>query len=190
MTSYSQNQEDLWIALNLPLPEKGFYVDIGCGHPFTTSNTAFLRDRKWEGLAIDGSPLWADEWKDIPAFRCVIISDKSGEVLFKIDDDNPYWSRIADKGSRRHALTIEEVLEIEDVGKIDFLSVDTEGTELEVLKSFNFEYHDPPIIIVEYNAAHLPIIEHPFDSPIPWFMRGKGYLLKKVFPPVNMIFSK
>ena len=54
-TYYGQNREDEWIDKNLPLPEKGFYVDIGCEHPFNHSNTAFLRDRGWKGLAIDGN---------------------------------------------------------------------------------------------------------------------------------------
>jgi hypothetical protein len=185
---YAQNREDKWIAENLPLPDKGFYVDIGCGHPFTTSNTAFLRDRKWDGLAIDGSPIWADEWRDIPAFHCAIIANKP-QVGFRIDPDNAYWSRIDENATRREADDIESFLFRFGVGKIDFLSVDTEGTELDVLWSFNFKKHSPPIVIVEYNAAHLPIVE-PNNSPIPAFMRSKGYTMEHVFPPVNMIFAK
>jgi FkbM family methyltransferase len=186
---YAQNREDKWIAENLPLPDKGFYVDIGCGHPFTTSNTAFLRDRKWDGLAIDGSPIWADEWKDIPAFRCSVISSKEGPAAFRIDPDNAYWSRIDDNGSKRYARTIESVLPEESIDDIDFLSIDTEGTELEVIQSFDFYRHGPSIVVVEYNAAHLPIVE-PNESPIPAFMRSKGYTMEHVFPPVNMIFAK
>ena len=185
---YAQNREDKWIAENLPLPNKGFYVDIGCGHPFTTSNTAFLRDRKWEGLAIDGSPIWADEWKDIPAFHCAIISTHP-EVFFKIDPDNAYWSRINANGVRHKAECIEQLLSRFNIVKIDFLSVDTEGTEFELLSSFDFDKHNPSVVVAEYNAAHLPILE-PEQSPIPALMKERGYSLQMMFPPVNMIFAR
>jgi len=185
---YGQNREDKWIAENLPLPDKGFYVDIGCGHPFTTSNTAFLRDRKWDGLAIDANPAWANEWKDIPAFQCAIIANDP-EVRFKINHDNAYWSREDENGPWCKAENVEEFLDRHQVTKIDFLSVDTEGTEFDVLWHFNFQKHSPSIVVAEYNAAHIPIVE-PEDSRIPDLMRANGYKLNKVFPPVNMIFSK
>lgn len=185
---YAQNREDQWIAENLPLPEKGFYVDIGAGHPFTTSNTAFLRDRKWEGLAIDGNLAWAPEWDGIPAFHSAVISSQPS-VSFYESQDNPYWSRICENGQWREAETIEQLLERFGIFKFDFLSVDTEGTEFEILQMFDFEKHDPQIVVAEYNAAHLPIVE-PEDSPIPPFMRKQGYRLRHAFHPVNMIFTR
>ena len=187
MISYSQNGEDKWIVENLPLPDSGFYVDIGCAHPFECSNTAFLRDRKWEGLAVDGNLGWSKEWDNIPAFHHAVISTKP-EVYF-LDAEVPCYSRIDHSGRLKEAESIERLLERFEVGKFDFLSLDTEGTELEILQSFDFEKHDPAIMVVEYNAAHLPIRE-PHQSPIPAFMQGKGYRLASVFPPVNMVFFK
>ncbi len=183
---YSQNGEDEWIDQHLSLPIKGFYLDIGCGHPTQTSNTAFLRDRKWEGLAIDGSGQWAADWLDIPDFMCAVIATKSGIVRFK---DDKWWGRINPEGGERIATTIEGLLNRQKVRKIDFLSVDLEGSELDILKTFDFEKHDPPIVIAEYNAAHLPHVEAT-DSLIPAFMQSKGYSLKRVFEPANMIFTK
>jgi hypothetical protein len=184
---YGQNREDEWICANVELPTHGFYVDVGCGHPFTTSNTAFLRDRKWNGLAIDGHRGWESEWADIPAFTVAVIASQP-EVLFYEDSGNPYWSRLG-KGSKRAAETIEELLERFKVKEFDFLSVDTEGSEHEVIQSFDFKLHNPKVVIVEYNAAHIPIVG-PDQSPIPAFMEIKGYTLRKVFPPVNMIFTR
>lgn len=185
---YGQNREDEWIDKNLPLPEKGFYVDIGCEHPSNHSNTAFLRDRGWKGLAVDGNRRTAGLWKNIPAFRCAVISSHA-IVNFHEDSKTPGWSRISNDGEMRGAITIEELLEFEQVYKIDFLSVDVEGSEMEVLQSFDFEKHDPSILIVEYNAAHLPTVQW-FDSPIPPFMRSKGYELKQTFGIANMVFAK
>ena len=188
MRYYGQNREDEWIDKNLPLPDKGFYVDIGCEHPFNHSNTAFLRDRGWKGLAIDGNRETAKLWINIPDFRCAVISSHA-IVNFREDSKTPGWSRISQMGEMRGAITIEELLEFEHVYKIDFLSVDVEGSEMKVLQSFNFEKHDPSIVIVEYNAAHLPIVEA-LVSPIPPFMMSKGYELRNVFGYVNMVFAK
>ncbi len=186
MNFYSQQGEDKWISENIELPTYGFYVDIGAGHPFTTSNTAFLRDRKWEGLAIDGNRAWADDWKDIPAFCCAVISGEP-EVSFS---ENGWWSRIdGPEAKLRSSITIEELLLERNIGKIDFLSVDTEGSELDVLKMFDFRLHDPAIVVAEYNAQHLPIVG-PDQSPIPSFMESLGYSLRHVCEPVNMIFTR
>lgn len=192
MISYAQNGEDVWIVEHLPLPDKGFYVDIGAGHPFTTSNTAFLRDRKWEGLAFDGDLSWAHEWDGIPAFQHAVVTATPGMIEFYEFPGCGYYSRIGPDiiGAKlRECETIEQLLERFEVGKFDFLSIDTEGTELEILQSFDFEKHSPEIVIAEYNAAHLPMIAHD-QSPIPGFMRSKGYWLASVFPPVNMVFIK
>ena len=188
MRYYGQNREDEWIDKNLPLPDKGFYVDIGCEHPFNHSNTAFLRDRGWKGLAIDGNRETAKLWINIPDFRCAVISSHA-IVNFREDSKTPGWSRISQMGEMRGAITIEELLEFEHIIKIDFLSVDVEGLEMEVLQSFDFEKHDPSIVIVEYNAAHLPVVKAN-DSPILDLMEDKGYMLKKIFVPVNMVFAK
>ena len=188
MISYAQNGEDKWIVENLPLPDKGFYVDIGCGHPFIGSNTAFLRDRKWEGLAVDANRGWAQEWQDIPAYHYAVISNEP-EVLFLEHPSVPEYSRVDQRGKLCKAETIEQLLARFEIGKFDFLSVDTEGSELEIVQSFNFNKHRPEIVIVEYNAAHLPLVDHK-NSVIPYVMQDKGYRLASVFPPVNMIFVR
>ena len=62
MNFYSEYGEDRWIAENLKLPDRGFYVDVGCAVPGSGSNTAFLRDRGWGGLVIDANPAYAALW--------------------------------------------------------------------------------------------------------------------------------
>lgn len=191
MNWYSQNHEDKWIAENLGhlLPEKGFYVDIGCAHPFETSNTAFLRDRKWEGLAIDGNLGWSHMWEDIPAFHSAVITTKPKEDTYFLNAEVGWHSRIDPEGKWTEAETIEQLLERFGVGKIDFLSIDTEGTEFDILQSFDFDKHNPQIVIAEYNAQHKPIVA-PEDSPILPLMIHEGYRLMHTFSPINMIFAK
>ena len=52
-STYSQNQEDLFISSYFKDKNKGFYLDIGCYHPIMYSNTALLHNRGWEGINID-----------------------------------------------------------------------------------------------------------------------------------------
>lgn len=186
MTGYSQQGEDEWIATNLSLPENGFYVDIGCAHPVQTSNTGFLRDKGWRGLAIDGNPAWENDWKGIPGFVCAVISNDRW-VPFS---ESSWWSRICGpEAKERLAVTIEELLTYFEVGKIDFLSVDVEGSEFDILTSFDFDLHSPTVVVAEYNSTHIPTIS-PDQSLLPALMKSHGYSLRHVCEPVNMIFTR
>lgn len=181
---YSQQREDEWIAANLPLPRKGFYVDIGCAHPFTTSNTAFLRDRKWHGLAVDGNRIWEKDWEGIPAFRCAVIANEP-EVSFLENHESPWLSRIgASGGSQRCTISIEDLLSMEQVEKIDFLSIDVEGNEFDILSHLDFARHQPTIIIAEYNTADLGN-----DLRLKPLLVSLGYSLK-FENQINMIFKR
>jgi hypothetical protein len=53
--------------------------------------------------------------------------------------------------------TLGEVLKEAEIGKIDLLSIDTEGTEIDVWRSFDSEVHQPEIVIIEFNTLGLPL---------------------------------
>jgi len=148
---YSQNGEDEWIANNLSLPDKGFYLDVGCGHPFNQSNTAFLRERGWKGLAVDANPQLINEWNGELREHFIqgAVSDKREIVWFDIHAV-PEYSRINDNGQiKLMSMTLDEL-----VGKslIDFFSLDVEGHEYEVILGIE-PWKLPPIIVSEYNTA-------------------------------------
>lgn len=185
MKSYSQAGEDAWIVENLPLPETGTYVDIGCGHPFEFgSNTAFLRDRGWHGVNVDGDPRYIKDWKDIKdPFVCAVISPYP-TVTFYFHPNEPYLSRVSKHGKEKAAMRLETLLYANDIQKIDFLSIDVEGHEYDLLKSLDFGKHDPTIIIVEYNTRDIGE-----DDRIKPFLESKGYTMRYKTTP-NMIFTK
>lgn len=168
MSRGSEFGEDVWILEHLKdlLPEKGVYVDIGCGLPDFMSNTAFLRDRGWTGLAIDANPAYGEHWKH-PGnpFICAVLSDKP-VVKFEFRE-NTATSRICDTGQEVETVPLDQILEMEHIKKIDFLSIDIEGAEFDVMKEFDFAWWEPTIIVAEYNTAGLG-----FD------LRMLNYLLK------------
>jgi hypothetical protein len=146
---YSQFAEDEWICQHLSLPTKGVYVDVGAGHPRTISNTAFLRDRGWTGLAVDACADYIPAWEGF-TFEVAIVSDKP-MVGFYLDPTREL-SRITTGEPTFPAVTLESLLSKHGIGVIDFLSLDVEAHEYDALMSMNFQAHRPKIVISEYST--------------------------------------
>jgi len=151
----SEDKCDAWIAENLAgaLPVKGFYVDIGCANPDRNSNTLFLRERGWLGLAIDAHPGYAGFWKN--NFVQAVISPHP--VVPFTFDEVPTMSRIgqSDKCTLVATTRLETILRALGVKSIDLLSVDAEGHEYDIFQTFDIEEFKPRIIVAEYNTLGL-----------------------------------
>lgn len=157
MNFYSEFGEDRWIAENLPLPAAGYYVDVGCAHPTNGSNTAFLRDRGWRGLAIDANPEFAAHWAPWPDTFVQGIVSSDPFVTFEFNEARCYESRVAPGPVRYGTVSLERLCFGHP--RIDLLTLDVEGHEFSALRSLN-EFIEiplgyPPIIISEYNTAGL-----------------------------------
>lgn len=161
MKFYSQFGEDEWIANNLQLPVDGFYLDVGCGHPERESNTAFLRDLGWSGIAVDGNKAWQGDWDAAVAaaagcgkteFAVRVIGRKTERVRFDIRTV-PEHSRIdhgAEGCNKVHlAYSLDDFLWTRWVPKMDFLSLDLEGGEFDALMGLRWR---PQIIVSEFNT--------------------------------------
>ena len=148
---------------------KGNYVDLGCFHPTRSSNTFEFYKRGWKGLNIDLNPLTIDLFnyarpKDTNI--CTAISNKKsnkklyflGELDSKntLDLNHKNWLskhfRIEKKDFRIKNIktnTLEQILNKNRFFKIDFLNIDIEGHEFDVLKLFNFKKFDIKVICIE-----------------------------------------
>ena len=163
--SYAMDGEDLAIDQYIKIKDKGFYVDIGAHHPIQRNNTQLLFNRNWEGINIDVNQFSIDLFnflrpKDLNLLTA--ISDQEGEVTFyyqkQFSQLNTTDKKIANehfKGNFKERLvkcqTIHNILthsKYKEV-KIDFLNIDVEGTELNVLKSLNFKRYKPQLICIE-----------------------------------------
>jgi FkbM family methyltransferase len=171
--SYSQEAEDLLLAGFLHRVGKesdyeGFYVDVGAHHPFRFSNTAIFYDMGWRGINIEPDSYLiknfykyrprdinlnfgvANEEKDLNffIFNDPALNTFSEELAKKIDGHEIY--KIKEKKIVQvHKLKnlLEKYLPREQ--KIDFMSIDVEGLDLEVLKSNDWEKFSPHFILVE-----------------------------------------
>ena len=155
--SYSDSGEDLYILSNLG--KKGFYVDVGCHHPTRLNNCHLLYLNGWSGINIDPSEISIklfDFARKKDTNICSAVSLKKGLVDFYYNKPlSLYNSLIENKDLKNKKLINSDTLSsILDKTKfknrhIDFLSVDAEGKDFEVIQSLDFHRYSPKFICIE-----------------------------------------
>lgn len=158
MNFFSEYGEDSWIHEHVRLPhaEEGFWVDVGAAHPAHTSNTAWLRELGWRGLAIDGNPDFAQFWAGVCPFQLAIIASESLVGFLPNGlSSRIVWTpnELAPAPTLRKAMRLDAVLAGRGVKRIDYLSVDAEGAEWDVFQTFDVLAYRPRVIVSEYNTG-------------------------------------
>ncbi len=147
----------------------GFYLDVGCSHYRINSTTFYLEEHQgWSGIGVDPLKLLRPGWaKHRPRskFFPYAVTDKSGESLTlflagglsatELDTKNlGYWKELMGfetKETEVPTITIDDLLALESVKKIDFLSMDINGAEPIALAGFDIERFAPDLVHVEAN---------------------------------------
>ena len=167
--SYSQDGEDMVLNAFYETHKnyKGFYVDVGAHHPFRFSNTAFFYKKGWRGINIEATPTLMKAFRvfrkrDINLNIAVGLSEKplkfftfNEPALNGFDEE---LSQQRNQGRYQIVDTIEIapkklscILDqhLPKGQKIDFMSIDVEGVDLDVLKSNDWEKYAPNYLLVE-----------------------------------------
>ena len=201
--AYSYGGIDNLINYIFKEKKNGFYVDIGCGHPIKNNNTYLLHKKGWHGINVDLSS------KSIELFNYarkdeynvnMAVSDKKGLAdLFYYHNMSPI-NTIDKEASDYQKAKVSKVIKIStdtlnslienspfNNQQIDFMSVDVEGSELNVLKNFNFLNYSPKILVVEYldlTLSKLEIknlnIENILKSEIYKLITSNNYTLERL----------
>ena len=145
----------------------GVFVDVGCNHPEVLNNTFYLEKYAgWNGLSIDALPHFAAEWARTrnSAFCACAVGSEDGLKHFVEIRNFDGWgnmlssfqdtARLEDlaMGHRSYDVNVKKTSTLLDeyaVGKIDFMSLDVEGAEIDVLAGLNIDRHRPKILLVE-----------------------------------------
>ncbi len=191
--SYSAFGEDRLILKLVGARTDGFYVDIGCHHPIDYSNTYALYRRGWRGLAVDADPeaiaAFAHHRPEDKAIHCALGSRPGAVTLHLFNDrsmntmDEASFRAFLAKPKKRHIgdLTVEcrrldDLLaqEMPPGRAIDFLNVDCEGADLDILESNDWRRFRPGLIAVEDLGLDLARLE---ESGIYRLLRSQGYRL-------------
>ena len=163
--TYSMDGEDLAINKFVEKKKSGFYVDVGAHHPIQRNNTHILFKKGWEGINIDINEFSIDLFnylrpKDLNLQ--IAVSNKNGEITFYSQKDFSQLNTTDKDIAKEHfqnnfrtkvikCKTIQNILDNSKYNnkKIDFLNIDVEGAEMQVLSTLNFELHNPTLICIE-----------------------------------------
>jgi len=187
--SFSKSGDDIQLYKLINKIEPGTYIDVGAWHPVKASNSYFFYLRGWKGICVDPNPNMALLFRKFRKndifvnkaiglgcenFYYMLEEPNSSMNTFDLDflKENNLEARIIDK-KRIEFITLEDLLDekIERNERIDFLDVDVEGLDLEVLKSNNWKKYRPKIIVVE---THLSL-EKDLDSSIVEYLNSVDY---------------
>jgi len=151
--NYSQLDQDLWISSKFDKDYVGFFVDIGANDGVTISNTYLLEQIGWNGVCVEPNVY---EFKKLNDSRKssnyqVCISDFNGKCYFQ---ENGFFGKIADKNTgNTDCFTLEYFLDnINSPKVIDYMSIDVEGAEYDIIKNFPFDKYFIKYITIEHNA--------------------------------------
>ena len=192
--SFSQEGEDVLLQRIFEGKRRGFYIDVGAHHPTRFSNTFLFYLQGWRGINIDAMPgsMRAFE-KSRPRdvnIECP-ISDREEELtyfMFNAPALNTFSEREAARkdglGTYRiverrqmRTETLASVLDkhLPNGQAIDFLSVDAEGADLQVLKSIDWARTRPEVVLAEELEADLEQVCS--QSEIRTYLHDRGYRL-------------
>lgn len=174
--TYSQLGQDVFVDEYFNFKKNGVFVDIGAHDGKSASNTYFLEKvRKWNGICIEPGPNQFEELKNNR--NCILVnacvSNYDGESEFTYLEgytnmlsglsesyDERHKDRIKNEiqmyGGKRNVINmpvfkLQTILDQHQLYDIDYCSLDTEGSELNILKSIDFEKTKIKLFSIENN---------------------------------------
>ena len=202
----SQHYQDLFVLFHnqrsgTPLYNK-YFVEFGAGDGTYLSNTLSLEQKYgWKGILAEPAKA---HWKKLQSTRTAICDQrcvwtKSGETVTFVEASDPVLSSMEpfinsdmNAGHRQSGLRYDvETVSLMDLLRqhnapsiIDYMSIDTEGSELDILSRFDFNEYDVRVITVEHNytGARNKIFNllsgHGFNRVLEGFSRADDWYVK------------
>lgn len=189
---YSQEGEDILLGRIFGEKCDGFYVDIGAHHAARYSNTYLLYRKGWRGINVDATPGSMESFRRLRPrdinIECLVASDDRPRPFFILNEPalNTASEKLAQSRSRDNALyqvTKTVMLKPRSLAailnehlpkgqRLDLLSIDVEGLDLDVLRSNDWQSYRPTVVLVELLATSLDDL---YQNAVVEFLRGKSY---------------
>jgi FkbM family methyltransferase len=183
--SFAQNGEDILAWNYFEHRASGFFVEVGANHPTHLSQTWFLEQRGWRGILVEPLPGCCAELRAVRKNSRVVqaaAGAQTGQAALNVAASDA-WSHL---GPSKDVPVVERIVvavrTLEDIlaecqaPQVDLLSIDTEGTELEVLRGLNLEQRRPRLLLVEDHMESLDVF---------FYLKRQGYKLIRRTPPNN-----
>jgi FkbM family methyltransferase len=185
----------------LELPSTGFYIDVGAHHPSFISNTWSFYNYGWSGINVEPTPGAIDEFaklrpRDINLPIAIAATDGTATLYFYghgVDVNNTLVRENVDRDKIPKKVTVETMrldsllnTYLPPQTTIDFMSVDAEGLDLEVLQSNDWTRYRPELVVAEHHGQS---IEEQIESDLYKYMISREYQLHGWAHP-SLIFRR
>jgi len=163
--SYAQRLEDFHLECLFAEQDRGFYIDVGGGHPVADNVSFHFYLRGWRGLVVEPQRALAKAYAAVRPRDLVVdhpVGDRDGEVLFHRVDRLHGFSTIVEenaRGAREFGVDyrsekqpirrLSGIIEERKIGTVDFLKIDVEGAEGMVLAGLDLQRHRPRVMCIE-----------------------------------------
>jgi FkbM family methyltransferase len=187
--SRSQLRQDIFVLSELGFKTDGFFVEFGATNGVDLSNTHLLeKEFGWTGILAEPAKCWHEQLHKTR--KCQIVEDcvwkETGHELMFQEVESHELSTLRSFGQDdNHAKAREScisypvrTISLLDMLKsfnappiIDYLSIDTEGSEFEILRAFDFSKYQFRVITCEHNYT-------PMRAEISRLLSQNGYIRK------------
>ncbi len=195
VSSYSQYGEDLILKGlmerdQIDPSKKGFYLDVGAHQPNRFSNTQVFYDLGWSGINIEpneGIKCLFDKTRPRDETLEIALGKKCGSQKFFLYNEpalNSLNNRNSELSDTPYSSTGSKVIEIarmediineicaERLPEPNFLDIDVEGLEMEVLEGNNWDKFKFNYILIEQKIKSLELVK---NSTVFMFLKKLGY---------------
>jgi hypothetical protein len=182
--NYSQFDEDLFLDNFFKDKKKGKFVDLGAFHPIRYNNTYLLYKKGWSGTNIDLNPAATDMFNIVRTRddnKCALISDVSNieKIVYYEHNFSAVNSLILTKELKK--VLKEKIPMISKTFSdlvnhdFDFLNIDLEGHDYEVLKNIDLKKYRPKLICIEI------LVNSVDKEKIFSYMENNNFKLNKIY---------
>jgi FkbM family methyltransferase len=207
---YSQNGEDYLLWEFFAGKKDGFYVDIGAFDGMHLSNTLTFELMGWQGVCVEPNPEMFELCRRnrthaVCLNEACLGSTESGKVSFFVDEMGLLSSVFKNEEKlhdikeryRKRGLVFSHPKEIEvntctlneilvryapNKHTVDFVSIDTEGSELDIVRGIDFQNYDIRVLVIEFDKTS--------QSELADVLRKKGGYLLSRKTLHNLVFVK
>lgn len=161
---HSQRGQDALAFFASKMRRDGYFIEIGAADGLTGSNTYSLEKIGWKGLLVEPAKIWHNKLHDCRKsnIETKAVWQTSGEWLDFIEQGELSTLKMKAAGDYHRRSRVAsyrvETISVQDLFKkwkvptrVDFLSIDTEGSEVEILRGIDFTRFRFEFICVEHN---------------------------------------